>query len=565
MNGQGGTTIGFNLMRYRGVLAAVLSFVSIPTPAFLSGAEPALPVRNGRPVVATVSDEPITLDEFVLQIEPPADTKRLLEGRATAEELELLDRLVIVRLIAQEADTMGLADLPEIRKQVEVRARAILREVLVESVVKDVKADPAAVEKQFRELVKEYRTVSLLFESEDAAKLAHEEITSGGDFAAIAARATADKKARTEGDDGYHPVKDYLPQIGEALAKLEAGQVSPIVHLQAGFVVVKLVDVRYPENAEARTEAESIVLDRQRLATLQAYEQGLRDRYVVVKKDVLDGLDYSAKEPGISALLKDTRVVAEVKDAAPVTVGDLTDHLRMQSFHGGDEAAQGKRLNSRKAAGLDATLERRVLNAEALRLGLDKTDAYLDRVNAFEESLIFNGFVQKVIVPESKMREEEVKRYYDEHIKDFSSPEMVRVRSLAFTERGAAENAVRKLLDGADFGWLAGNAEGQVAKGTAGVLSLDGRPVTTDSMPDGMQKALAGAKTGESRLYASPEGTFYVLAVQQVVSPSPKPYDEVRADIAKKLHGEKLKKGVEGYAAKLRALSKVEIYLTKTN
>ena len=79
---------------------------------------------------------------------------------------------------------------------------------------------------------------------------------------------------------------------------------------------------------------------------------------------------------------------------------------------------------------------------------------------------------------------------------------------------------MRKLREGADFGWLAANAEGQVDKGAPGLLAFDGRPVTTDSMPDGMQKALAGAKAGEFRLYASPEGHFYVLAVQQVIAPS---------------------------------------------
>ena len=65
---------------------------------------------------------------------------------------------------------------------------------------------------------------------------------------------------------------------------------------------------------------------------------------------------------------------------------------------------------------------------------------------------------------------------------------------------------MRKLREGTDYGWLVANAEGQVDKGTAGLLTLDGRPVTTDSMPEGVQKALTGAKAGEFRLYASPEG-----------------------------------------------------------
>jgi hypothetical protein len=284
---------------------------------------------------------------------------------------------------------------------------------------------------------------------------------------------------------------------------------------------------------------------------------------VVVQKAVLDSVDYEAKEPGIDALLKDKRVVAEIEGASPVTVGDLTDDLRMQSFHRADQAGHGKRLNARKEAALDAIVGRRVLNMEALRLGTDKTSAYLDRVNAFEESLVFNAFVQKVIVPASKMRDEEVRTYYDAHRGDYSYPAMMRLRSLAFADRKSAEAATEALRAGTDYGWLAATAEHQVDKPAQGLLTFDGRPLTTDSMPDGVQKALADAKAGDVRLYASPEGHFYALAVQEVVPPSAKPYDEVREQIAAKLYGEKLQEAVKDYAGKLRALSKVEIYLKK--
>jgi hypothetical protein len=84
-------------------------------------------------------------------------------------------------------------------------------------------------------------------------------------------------------------------------------------------------------------------------------------------------------------------------------------------------------------------------------------------------------------------------------------------------------------------------------------------------MPDGVQKALAGSKAGESRLYASPEGHFYVLAVEQVIASNPKPYGDVREEIAKKLYGEKLKKNIEDFAGKLRAQSRVETYLKKVS
>jgi len=550
-------------MRYQVVVVTGLFVVSMGAHALLGGAGQALPVRNGRPVVATVGSDSISLDELVMQVGASADRARLLQGDAQPEDIEVLDRLVNIKLIVQEASVMGIDEAPEIRKDVEVTTRVILRDVLTERLVKDVTPDPAAVEKLYKELVREWKTASLLFQDEGAASRARKEIAGGAAFADVAAREVAAKTARKDGDDTYHQKADYLPPIAEAIAALPAGRVSPVVKIQAGYVVVKVVDIRYPKNPDARAEAQRRVLGQQQQALLTAHQKTLRRNYAVVNTAVLKGLDFEAPKPGLDALLKDTRIVADIKGAAPLTVADLTDYLRMQFFHGTDQAAQRNRMNAKKEDALDATIARRLLNAEALRLGIDKTNAYRDRISAYQESVVFGHFLEKVIVPESKMKEEEVKQYYAGHLKEYSPPGMLRIRSLAFTGRIAAETAMRRLREGADFSWLAANAEGQAGKGTPGVLTFDGRPVTTDSLPDGMQKALAGAKAGEFRLYWSPEGLVYVLAVQQVITPNAKPYAEVREAIAKKLYDEKLKKGVEEYARKLREQTKVETYLKR--
>jgi hypothetical protein len=548
-------------MRYRIAALAGLLVVSMHTPVVFGRA--ALPVKNGRPAVATVNRDVISLDELLRDTAPSADRTRLLQGVGTADDLALLDRLISIRLIVQEAATMGLDEMPEIRKQVDVTSREILREVLIDRLVKDIVPDQAAIEKIFKEAVREWKTTSLLLQDESVATRVRKEITDGTPFTDAAARAVAAKVAKTDSDTAFHSKNDYLPQIAAGIASLQVGQVTPVIRLQAGFVIVRVADIRYPENAEARAAAKKEVLSQQQVAFLKTHEQSLRREFVVVHQDVLKSLDYTAAKPGVDALIKDMRIVAEVRSAPPVTVGDLTDYLRMQFFHGSDQAGQRKKMNDQKSEALDAMLGRRLLNSEAVRLGVDKSTPYKDRVAGYKDSLVFDAFVQKVIVPDSKMREEEVKQHYNSHLKDYSYPGMLRVRGLAFSRRPSAEDAMRKLQEGADFGWLGANAEGQVAKGTPGLLTFDGQPVMIDSMPDPLQKALTGAKPGEFRLYASPEGPFYIVAVLQVLGSSAKAYADVREDIAQKLYGEKLKKNVETYAAKLRAQAKVETYLEK--
>ncbi len=68
-------------------------------------------------------------------------------------------------------------------------------------------------------------------------------------------------------------------------------------------------------------------------------------------------------------------------------------------------------------------------------------------------------------------------------------------------------------------------------------------------------------KPGDLRVYASPEGYFYALSIQEVVSPKPKPYEEAREEIANIMFNEKLKQAMDGYIAKLRAAADIKIFL----
>jgi len=550
-------------MTLRHIAATATLCLAVAAQAPLRGAAPGLPVRGGRPIVATVNGQAIFLDELEAELDRSADRAHLRKGYGRAADFEVLDRLVNVRLVAEEAARMGLSDLPEIRKQVEVQSRAILREVLLERLVKDVRPDPAAVERHYKELVREWKTESLLFEDEGAARQARAQIDKGRPFAEIAIRAIAEKHARAERDERYHRREEYLPEIAAAIAPLQVGQVSPVIRIPAGFVLVQVVDIRYPEDAQARAEARRLALNDRQQAVLQAHDEALRRKYAVIHREVLDSIDYEAARPGLDALLADTRVVAEIKGDAPVTVGDLTDYLRMQFFHGTDQAGQRQRMNARKEAALHATLGRRLLNMEARRLGIDRTAAYRDRVAAFERALVFDTFVQKVIARDQKVQEDEVKRYHAQHASEYVYPEMVRLRSLAFATRAAAEDAMRKLKGGTDFAWVSANAPGQIEPARRALAITDGRPVATDSMPEELRRSLANPKAGDIRLHAGPEGQFYVLAIQDVIAARPRPYDEVREAVAKKLYGEKVAKSMDDYIRRLRAASKIQIHLAR--
>ena len=234
----------------------------------------------------------------------------------------------------------------------------------------------------------------------------------------------------------------------------------------------------------------------------------MRKKYVNVKKEVLDGLDYEAEVPGFEALLADRRVVAEVKGGEPVTVAELSESIRKQFFHGTEKASAKKRINSRKFEVLEKILDRRAVRMEALRQSIETSEAYKEMVGEYKNSVLFGVFLEKVIRPGIRLEEKEIKEYYEKHIAEFSSPEMMRINGLIFSKKELAEEAVRKLKEGTDFSWLRANAEGVVEDKAEEFLKFDGNLVAVDALPEDLQKVVSGAKPGEFRLYESPEGYF---------------------------------------------------------
>ncbi len=520
-----------------------------------------LPVLKGKKIVASVNGEPISLDELdqemaVIKKDGGPGTK----GDRKAE-LEVLQRLINTRLIVQEARTIGLDKMPENRMMVDSYAKEALREELAEKVMAGAKADEKEVDRLYKDAVREWKVSAVLCDKEDDAKRFEAELKTAKNFGDLAKAFKADGRAKQVEEGVYLKPKDMDPQFGRAVSALAMGATSSVIRTASGFAILRLEDVRYAENLEEKEKARQAVLERARREALTAYNESLKKTSVTIKQNVLDGVDYDAPSPGFDALLKDTRVVAEIKGDKPVTVGELTEQLRYQFFHGLDRAMERKRLNARKVVTLEGIIHRRLFRREALRRGLQKTESYRAKLREYEAGVLFGAFIRKVIQPDITLTEAEVKAYYDAHATEYAAPEMMRIHSLAFMKRGDAENAIAKLKDGAEFQWLAAHADGQADSNAKGVWSFDGKPVMTGSLPEGMRRAVAGARAGDVRLYAGGDGYFYALAIQDVIPSRPQPYEEARQTLAQRVMSDKVKKAVEDYAGKLRSASDVKVYL----
>jgi hypothetical protein len=522
-----------------------------------------LPVIDGKKAVATVNDEPITVDEFNQAIATAHAERTGMKKTGRINISPILDRLINTRLLLLEAGNMGFDELPEVTGAVENYARQTLMEMLLEQQVKDIKADENEEEQFYRKEVKEWKIKAVEFKKETDATTFETQVKANHNFDAMAQKAVKEGIAQG-GEEEYLKDKDLSFQVAEILSKMEVGSISPVVSTgKKRYIVFKLEGVRFPEkeDPQAREKARREARNQKRVLAAKKYYKDLRKKYLKIDQKLLETLDFESKTPGFENLLKDDRIVARVKGEKPVTVGELANALKKKFFHGIERAIEGKKVNKRKAEILESVVERRILQKEAFRQGIDKTEAYKERVKQYKNSVIFGAFINKAVAPGIKLKTEEVKAYYKENSKAYTSPEMMKIKSLVFAKEKDAVEALDKLTKGTDFNWMSSHAEGLVDQSEQGLLTFEGNLLVLDSLPEGVQKSVSDAKPGDFRLYESPEGYVYVLYIYHKVEPALQPFEEVKAKIAKKVYQDKINKAVEDWADKLKEYYPVNIYI----
>ncbi len=524
--------------------------------------DPKLPVIRGKEAIATVNGEPITLDQFLrtmASIHEEAGEKKVGGSRNLSA---ILDRLINIRLIYQEARNIGLDELEDVKSAVEEYRKKTLRSYLYGYHVRNIKkAKKEDVEKIYKDSVREVKVASLLIDKEEDAKALEAGLKSGEKYDELARRMVLEGKAEGGGEGQYLKLKELNPVTAGAVANLKIGEVSPVLPLGKKYTILKLEDIRIPEEPQAREKAQAEALSQAKIAEMNRYAESLKKKQVKIKEDLLESIDFDAKEPGIVDLMADKRVLAQVQGSAPVTVGELAEAVSRKYFHGPDRMAAKRKLNLRKQEVLNEILLRRLFDKEAIRLKIDRIPEYNAQVAEFKEETVFSVFVQQAILPDLKIDEEEIRAFYEGHKSEFRSPDKIKIRILAFTERRDAEEALEKLINGADLQWVLAYAPGQIDPEKArDLFEWGGKVLSAEDLPGGVRQAISGAKSGDFRFYSSPEGPSCVLSVEEVLPSRMQPFEEMKGVLAEKILREKSMEILNSWLVKLKAAYKVKIF-----
>ena len=229
-------------------------------------------------------------------------------------------------------------------------------------------------------------------------------------------------------------------------------------------------------------------------AALKKYYDGLVKKYAKIDEKLLKKLDFEAKKPGFEALKKDTRVLATVQGQPPSPWGSCPRRSPSSSSTAWTTPPSRSGSTRPRAPRSTRSSRRAVVAARGGALGIPRPPSTSGAARRLARACVFGAFVRKVVLPDVKVDEAAVRKYYDAHKADYTLAAFYKLESIGFATQKDAEAAVAKLRSGTDFKWLNANADGKLAAGQ-GHRAPRRRASAPRRMTPAFAKAMEGAKT----------------------------------------------------------------------
>jgi peptidyl-prolyl cis-trans isomerase C len=213
-------------------------------------------------ILVTVGNKFITLNDFKQKLSKmPSYYRNMAERNKKA----LLDDMIMETLFMEDAVRKGIDRDREVRDILEEARKKILMAKLMKLEVDDkIKVSEEEMKKYYEAHKSEYkkpemwRASHILVSTEAGAKDVQTALAGGRRFQDLAKEKSIDATAARGGDVGYFRKGQVLSEFENACFALDVGQVSPIVHTQFGYHIIKLTDKK-PESQQSFEEARPAV------------------------------------------------------------------------------------------------------------------------------------------------------------------------------------------------------------------------------------------------------------------------------------------------------------------
>lgn len=145
--------------------------------------------------------------------------------------------------------------------------------------------------------------------------------------------------------------------------------------------------------------------------------------------------------------------------------------------------------------------------------------------------------------------DEDVQRFYDQHVAEFNLPERVRARQILIRDEGAMRDATAALKSGAPFEQVAREYSAAPNADAGGDLGLVGR----DQLPPIFEKEIFSLAPGRVSRVIKTDESYHIFKVEAVHPPGPVPIAAARPTILARLRQEAMDREMAGVLTEARS------------
>jgi peptidyl-prolyl cis-trans isomerase C len=201
--------------------------------------------------VATVNGEPIA--ESVLRVYSLASARKNLDELTAEERGKLLDDLIGVELLRQEAEKDGLTSSRTVAAQIELQRLQLVARAMATSYLEKNPATDAELQQLYEENLprlagQQYKARHILVETKEEAEGLIAQLHEGSDFLSLAQERASGPTGPNGGDLGWFTADSMVQPVAAAVRNMQVGSYSTLpVQTEFGFHVILLEDARQQE------------------------------------------------------------------------------------------------------------------------------------------------------------------------------------------------------------------------------------------------------------------------------------------------------------------------------
>ncbi len=487
---------------------------------------------------------------FYSQMNPASKKAGRLSGSVLKHKLqEFIDEY----LMAQEARRLGLDKDPFYLKQMKRIKRDLALNELWHEKVKQLKINDEILKKYFNDKFTKIEVRQIFSKSRKKIEEALRLIKSGMPFEKVAKKLSEDPFASRGGKMGILTRGRMVKEWEKVAFALKPGQTSGIVKTEAGYHIIR-VDKKIFPNPEI----------------FKKHKRWLRNKYIDEKlgeeeKRLVKFLREKARIEINNTLLSKLEPGQNVEGILAKVNGEAIsakDFMAVFKDYYWGQKAMAERWhlkldeNKIKKEVLNKLIDEILVAQYALKKNYFKKDKQLQKaLRRYQRYYLALTFREKIIVPQVKLSEKEMKQYYLRHKKDFRGPDRYKLSIIKVPTKKEAQEIREELLAGADFSLLARKKSVSDTAKHGGLLGW----VSANRLPSKIRASLAQLKVGEITPVLKDNFKFIILRLEDKKEGEVLPYKKVMLDIKKKLWYKKFREILDKYLKELRQFSKIKI------